>query len=96
MYERIVKELKKTPYKSPSKTKLTYKELSAVKMDIERHLNNHPLTYIESNGGKPRALTLNSILWATIHISLKTKNKMEMKLRRCRNDLTWQDNAREI
>ena len=91
-----LKELKKTPYKSLSKTKLTYEELNAVVMDIERHLNNHPLTYIESNGGEPRVLTPNPILWATIHIFLKTKNKMGMKFRRCRNDLTWQDNAREI
>ena len=31
-------------------------------MDIERHLNNRPLTYIESNGGELQVLTANTIL----------------------------------
>ena len=44
-YERTVKEVKKTLYKTLGKTHLTFDKLSVV-MDIERHLNNRPLTYI--------------------------------------------------
>ena len=32
-------------------------------MDIERHLNNRPLTYVESDGGDEEVLTPNSIVW---------------------------------
>ena len=32
-------------------------------MDIERHLNNRPLTYIESDGGDEKVLTSNMIMW---------------------------------
>jgi hypothetical protein len=63
MYERIIKEIEKTLYKTLGKTHLTFEQLSAVVMDIERHLNNRPLTYIESNGGEPKVLTPNTVLW---------------------------------
>ncbi|XP_028395676.1 uncharacterized protein LOC114519703 [Dendronephthya gigantea] len=63
MYERIIKEVKKTLYKTLGKTHLTFEQLSAVVMDIERHLNNRPLTNIESDGGEPQVLTPNTILW---------------------------------
>ena len=63
MYERIIKEVKKTLYKTLAKTQLTFEQLSAVVMDIERHLNNRPVTYIESDGGEPRVLTPSTILW---------------------------------
>lgn len=63
MYERIIKEVKKTLYKTLGKTYLTFEQLCAVVMDIERHLNNRPLTYIESEGGEPQVLTPNTILW---------------------------------
>ena len=32
-------------------------------MDIERHLNNRPFTYVESEGGDKEVLTPNSIMW---------------------------------
>ena len=63
MYERLIKEVKKTLYKTLGKTHLTLDQLIAVVMDIERHLNNHSLTYIESDGGGPQVLTPNTILW---------------------------------
>ena len=63
MYERIIKELKKTLYKTLGRTHLTFEQLCVVVMDIERHLNNRPLTYVESEGGEPRVLTPNSIIW---------------------------------
>ena len=63
MYERLIKELKKTLYKTLGKTHLSFDHLSAVVIGIERHLNNRPLTYLESDGGEPRVLTPNIILW---------------------------------
>ena len=32
-------------------------------MDTERHLNNRPLTYVESDGGNEKVLTINMIMW---------------------------------
>jgi hypothetical protein len=63
MYERLIKEVKKTLYKTLGKTHLTLDQLIAVVMDIERHLNNRSLTYIESDVGEPQVLTPNTILW---------------------------------
>jgi hypothetical protein len=63
MYERIIKEVKKTLYKTLGKTHLAFEQLSGVVMDIERHLNNCSLTCIESDGGEPQVLTPNTILW---------------------------------
>ena len=32
-------------------------------MDTEQHLNNRPLTYVESDGGNEKLLTPNMIMW---------------------------------
>ena len=32
-------------------------------MDVERNLNNRPLTYVEAEGGEEEVLTPNTILW---------------------------------
>ena len=63
MYERLIREIKKTLYKTLGKTHLSFVQLEAVVMDIERHLNNRPLTYVESDGGDEEGLTPNSIVW---------------------------------
>jgi hypothetical protein len=42
---------------------VAFVQLEAVVMDIERHLNNRPLTYVESDGGDQEVLTPNSIMW---------------------------------
>ena len=49
MYERLIKDIKKTLYTTLGKTRLTFEQLNIVIMDIERHLNNRPLTYVEPN-----------------------------------------------
>ena len=59
MYERLMKTL----YKTLGKTHLTFEQLEVVIMDIERHLNNRPLTYVESDGGDGKVLTPNIIMW---------------------------------
>ena len=63
MYERLIKEIKKTVYKTLGKTHLTFELLEAVVIDIERHLNNRPLTYVESDEGGPQTLTPNVLMW---------------------------------
>ena len=40
MYERIIKDIKKTLYKTSEKTHLTDEQLEVVIMGIERNLNN--------------------------------------------------------
>ena len=45
------------------KTHLEYAQVEAVVMDIERHLNNRPLTYMESETGEEQVLTPNMIMW---------------------------------
>ena len=63
MYERLIREIKKVFNKTLSKTHLSFAQFEAVVMDIERHLNNRPLTYVESDGGGEEGLTPNSIMW---------------------------------
>ncbi len=60
MYERLTKEKKKTPDNTLRKTPLSFEQLEAVVMDIERHLNNRSLTYVEEELGEDRVLTHNS------------------------------------
>ena len=63
MYERLIKEIKKTVYKTLGKTHLTFELHEAVVIDIEKHLNNRPLTYVESDEGGPHTLTPNVLMW---------------------------------
>ena len=48
MYEQVIKDLKKTLYKTLCRTTLSFKQLETVMVDIERQMNNRPLTYLES------------------------------------------------
>ena len=57
MYERLIKEIKKTLYKMMGKSHLCYEQIESVVMDIARHLNNRPLTYVESDNGEEQVLT---------------------------------------
>ena len=63
IYERLIQELKKTLYKTLGKTHLTFRQLRTVILDIERNLNNRPLTYIEGDQSDQQVLTPNVILW---------------------------------
>ena len=63
MYERLIRELKKTLYKTLGKTHLSFVHLEAVVTDTERHPNNRPLTYVESDGGDEEVLTPSLIMW---------------------------------
>ena len=63
MYEWLIKDIKKTLYKTLGKTLLKPEQLEAVIMVIERHLNNRPLTYVESDSGEEQVVTPNIIMW---------------------------------
>ena len=63
MYERVIKDLKKTLYKTLRRTTLSFEQLETVIVDIERQMNNRPLTYVESEGGEEQVLTPNVLMW---------------------------------
>ena len=63
MYERVIKDVKKTLYKTLRRTTLSFEQLETVIVDIERKMNNRPLTFLESEGGKEQVLTLNGLMW---------------------------------
>lgn len=63
LYERLIKEVKRTLYKTMGRTQLEYAQVEAVVVDIERHLNNRPLTYMKSEAGEEQVLTPNAIMW---------------------------------
>ena len=84
MYERLIKEIKKTLYKTLGKTHLTFEQLDTVVMDIERYLNNRPLTYVESELSEDRVLTPNIVMWGqnshTFDEDLEEVGKFEKRL----------------
>ena len=63
MYERLIKDVKKTLYKTLGQTHLTSEQLEAVVIDVEKHLNNRPLNYLDSDGGEEQVLTPDSLMW---------------------------------
>ena len=63
IYERLIKDIKGTLYKTLGRSHLSFEQLESVIIDIERHMNNRPLTYIESEVGEGKVLTPNSIMW---------------------------------
>ena len=63
VYEQLIKDIKKRLYKTLGKTLLKPEQLESVIMDIEIHLNNRPLTYVESDSGEEQVLTPNIIMW---------------------------------
>ena len=63
LYERLIKEVKRTLYKTMGRTHLEHAQFEAVVMDIKQHLNNCPLTYMESETGEGQVLTPNTLMW---------------------------------
>ena len=83
MYERLITDIKKTLYKTLGKTHLTFEQLEVVIMNIERHLNNRPLTYVESDGGDKKVLTPNMIICGQdAHIVEVEENQLTKLYRR--------------
>ena len=77
LYERLIKEIKTTLYKTLGKTHLLYDQLETVILDIDRHLNNRPLTYVESSQEEEQILTPNKILWGQDSYALGELEEVE-------------------
>lgn len=59
----MIKEIKKSLHKTLGRSHLSYEAFESVILDVERNLNNRPLTYVEAEGGEEEVLTPNTILW---------------------------------
>ena len=82
MYERLIRDIKKALYKTLGRSTLVFSQLEPVAMDIERQLNNWPLTYVESDGGDGRVLTPNIVMWGeNAHILEDTEADEDVLIR---------------
>ena len=78
---------------------LRYEPMEGLLMDIERHLNNRPLTYVESDGEK-QVLNPNLIMWEQVLASWKISRSKVTKLVNSthvcyRNDNTYGSGGRK-
>ena len=60
---KFYQDLKKKLFKTVGKSPLSFNELETVVMDIERDVNNSPLTYVEGENEEGQVLTSNMITW---------------------------------
>jgi hypothetical protein len=58
----LIREIKKTLYKTLGRSHLSFENLEMVLMDIEINMNNRPLTYVESESGEEEVLTSNVLI----------------------------------
>ena len=65
MYERLLKDIKKSLYKVLGRSTLSFDQLEAIVIDIEKNVNNRPLTYVESEQEEEQVLTPNPIFMGT-------------------------------
>ena len=101
MYERLIKDLKRAIYKTVGKLLLSFEQFETVVMDIERHMNNRPLTYVEGDNEESQVLTPSMIMWGkNCHIleeeDMDESNytKIQRRLRNAREHV-WQRWKRE-
>ena len=80
---------------------LSFEQLESVIIDIERHLNNRPLTYIESEVGEGKVLTPNSIMWGQnahtledLEVDMDSVTKFQRRLEHARAHV-WSRWSRE-
>ena len=62
MNERLINDVKKTLHKTLGRKHHTFEQLEAVVIDVEKNLNNRPLTYLDRDGGKEQVLTPNILM----------------------------------
>ena len=63
IYERFIKEIKKTLHRTLGRSHLSYEMFESVVMDVERNLNNQPVTCVEADAEEEEVLTPNTTLW---------------------------------
>ena len=93
MYKRLIKDAKKTLYKTLGKTSLTFEQLEAVVIDIEKHLNNRPLNYFGSEGGEEQVLTPNIVMWRQNSHKLEDGDDEKEELDKLNKRLQMEDNT---
>ena len=91
IYERIINDIKNTLHKTLGRSHLSFEQLESIIIDIEPHLNNRPLTYIETEVGEGKVLTPNSILWGKNAHTLDNTEVYLDSVTKCQRQL---DNAR--
>ena len=70
-------------HKTLGRSHLSYEAFVSVIMDIERNLNNCPLTYVEAEGEEEAVLTLSMILWGRdVYVVKDTEGSDAEKLTR--------------
>ena len=77
LYERLIREIKRTLYKTLGRSHLSFDALESVILDIERNLNNRPLTYVESEIGE-EVLTPSIIMCGTNACPLEMEEDKDM------------------
>ena len=63
MYERLLKGIKKVLYNILGRSTLTFDQLQAIVIDIEKNVNSRSLTYVKGEQEEDQVLTPNMILW---------------------------------
>ena len=71
MYERLIRDLKRTLFKVIERTHLSPKEFKRVIMDIQTQFNNRPIRYVKDDLG-PRTLIPNAVVYVKDQHSLET------------------------
>ena len=99
IYERLIKDIKGVLHKILSRTHLSFAQLEITVLDIERYMNNRPLTYVESEVGEDQVLTPNVIMWGqNSHIlediEVESLTKFQRRLQHAREH-AWRRWSRE-
>ena len=68
IYERLIRDLKRTLFKVTGRTNLTRKEFKKVIMDVQGNMNNLPIAYVEDELG-PRTLCQKSFLKGSVSVA---------------------------
>ena len=96
MYERLIKDLKRALYKTVGKLLLSFEHFGTIVMDIERHMNNRPLTYVEGDNEESQVLTPSMIMWGKnchileeVDVDESDCTKIQRRLRNAREHV-WQ------
>ena len=58
----MIRDVKKILHMTLDRTHLTFEQLEAVVIDVEKNLNNRPLIYLDSDGGEKQVLTPNILM----------------------------------
>ena len=96
MYERSIKDLRRALFKTVGKSLLSFSQFETVVMDIERHMNNRPLTHVEGDNEESQVLTPSMIMWGKnchifqdINVEKNDLTKMHRRLSNARQHV-WQ------